>query len=50
MLKSNNYYCREACEISPICDFLFGSFRTSLPTDTVNVELTVWMVKRDLYI
>ena len=34
-----------ACEISPICDFLFGSIRTNLPTDTVDVELTVQMVK-----
>ena len=30
---------------SVICDFLFGSIRTSLPMDTVNVELAVWMVK-----
>ena len=32
-------------EISPICDFLFGSISTSLPTDKVDVELTVQMVK-----
>ena len=34
-----------ACEISPICDFLFGSFRTSLLMDTVDIELTIWIVK-----
>ena len=34
-----------ACEISPLCDFLFGLIRTSLPMDTVDVELTAWMVK-----
>ena len=34
-----------ACEISPICDFLFGSIRTNLLMDTVDVEVTVWMVK-----
>ena len=34
-----------AGEISPICDFLFGSIRTNLMTDTVDIELTVWMVK-----
>ena len=34
-----------ACEISPICDFLFGSLRITLPTDTVDVEMTVQMVK-----
>ena len=34
-----------ACEISPICDFLFGSIRKNLATDTVDVELSVWMVK-----
>ena len=34
-----------ACEISPICDFLFGSVRTNLLMDTVDVELTVQMVK-----
>ena len=33
------------CEISHICNFLFGSIRTNLPVDTVDVELTVWMVK-----
>ena len=34
-----------AQEISPICDFLFGSIRTSLLTGTVDVELTVRKVK-----
>ena len=34
-----------ACEISPICDLLFRSIRTSLPMDTIDAELTVWMVK-----
>ena len=34
-----------ACEISPICNFLFGSIRTNLWMDTVDVELTVQMVK-----
>ena len=34
-----------AHEISLICDFLFGSIRTNLLMDTVNIELTVWMVK-----
>ena len=33
-----------AQEISPIWDFLISSIRTSLPTDTVDVELTVQMV------
>ena len=35
-----------ACEISPICDFLFGSIRMNLLTDMVDIELTVQMVKR----
>ena len=30
-----------AWEISPVCDFLFGSIRTRLLMDTVDVELTV---------
>ena len=34
-----------AHEISPICDFHFGSLSTTLPTDTVDLELTAWMVK-----
>ena len=34
-----------AHEISIVCDFFFGSITTSLPTDTVHVELTVQMVK-----
>ena len=34
-----------AREISPICDFIFGSIRTSLPMDTVDVDLTIWTVK-----
>ena len=33
------------CKVSCICDFLFGSFRTTLPTDTVDVEMTVQTVK-----
>ena len=37
-----------ACEISPICDFLFGSIRTNLLMNTVNVELTVQM-ERGIY-
>ena len=34
-----------AHDISSICDFLFGSIRTNVLMDTVDVELTVWMVK-----
>ena len=34
-----------AREISPVCDFIFESIHTALPTDTVDVELTIWMVK-----
>ena len=34
-----------AREISPVCDFIFGSIHTYLPTDTVDVELTIKMVK-----
>ena len=29
-----------AREISPICNFIFGSIWTGLPIDTVDVELT----------
>ena len=34
-----------AREISPVCDFSFGSIWTGLLTDTVDVELTIRMVK-----
>ena len=34
-----------AREISPICDFIFVSICTGLPMDTVDVELTIRMVK-----
>ena len=34
-----------AREISPICDFIFGSIHTGLLMDTVDVELTIRMVK-----
>ena len=34
-----------AREISPVCDFIFSSIYTSLPTDTVNVELMIRTVK-----
>ena len=34
-----------AREVSPVCDFIFGSIRTSLPTDTVDMDVTVWTVK-----
>ena len=32
-------------EISPICDFIFGSIWTGLPTDTAGVEFTIRLVK-----
>ena len=34
-----------AREISLVCDFIFGSICTGLPTDTVGVELMIRMVK-----
>ena len=34
-----------AREIRPICDFIFGSIWTGLPTDTVDIELTIRTVK-----
>ena len=34
-----------AREISPMCDFIFSSICMSLPTDMVNVELTIRTVK-----
>ena len=34
-----------AREISPVCDFIFGSIHTSLPTDMMDVELMIRMVK-----
>ena len=34
-----------AREISPVCHFIFGSVRTSLPTDMVDVDLTILTVK-----
>ena len=39
-----------AQEISPFCDFIFGSIRTSLSMDTVDVELNVQMVKGSICI
>ena len=37
-----------AREIGPVCDFIFASICTSLPMNTVDVELTTRMVK-DIY-
>ena len=34
-----------AKEINPICNFIFRTLHTGLPTDTVDVELTVKTVK-----
>ena len=34
-----------AGEISLVCNFIFSSIHTSLPTDTVGVELTIRRVK-----
>ena len=34
-----------AREISPVCDFIFGSICTGLLMDTVDIELMVRMVK-----
>ena len=39
-----------AREISPMCNFVFGSIHTGLPTDMVDVELTIRMAKGILYI
>ena len=39
------YFRKMAREISPICDFIFGSIRTRLPMDTIDVELMIRMVK-----
>ena len=46
-IKTRKYihFRKMAREISPICDFIFGSIWTGLPTDTVDVELTLRMVK-----
>ena len=32
-------------EISPVCDFIFGLIRTSLLTNTVDIDLTIRTVK-----
>ena len=34
-----------AREVSPVCNFIFGSTCMCLPTDTVDVELTIRTVK-----
>ena len=34
-----------AREISSVCDFIFSSLHTCLLTDTVDIELTIRMVK-----
>ena len=34
-----------AREISPVCDFIFGSIRTNLQMDMVDLDLTIRMVK-----
>ena len=34
-----------AREISPICHFIFGSIKTCLPTDMVDIDLTIRTVK-----
>ena len=45
MLKIQVIITGMACDISLICDFLFGSIGTNLPMETVDIELTAWMVK-----
>ena len=44
-LKENFNITEMAREISPVCDFIFRSIRTSLPTDAVDVDLTIQTVK-----
>ena len=34
-----------AREINPVCNFIFGSIHTCLLTDTVDIELTIRIVK-----
>ena len=45
-LKQKLYFSEKmAREISPICNFIFGSICTGLPMDTVDVELMIRTVK-----
>ena len=39
------FFRKMAREISPVCNFIFGSIHTGLLMDTVDVELMVWIVK-----
>ena len=34
-----------AREINPVCNFIFGSIHMCLPTDTVDMEMTIRMVE-----
>ena len=45
MSKRKIYITDMAREISPVCDIIFGSIRTSLLTDMVDVDLTIQTVK-----
>ena len=45
MFKMKVIITKMACEICPICDLLFGSFRTNLLPDMVDIELTIQRVK-----
>ena len=43
--KTLIFFRKMAREISLVCDFIFGSIHTRLPTDMVDIELTVRIVK-----
>ena len=45
VLKEKFDITEMAREISPICDFVFRLIRTSLPTDMVHVDLTIYTIK-----
>ena len=49
MFNKINLILQKWPDISPVCDFIFGSIRTSLLTDTVDVDLTIGLSKVSIH-
>ena len=44
-ISQHRYFSRMACDLAPSCNFLYGVLSYHLPEDTIDVELTVRMLK-----
>ena len=44
-VREYRYFSRMACDLAPLCNFLYGFFQCQLPEDTIDVEIIVKTMK-----